>query len=329
MLSQQTKRSFQPCLFYCRRRSLLSASYKTTTGAKSGSSQQPLIELDRALLCYPESSSVQGPYNLRILPPAHGGHALLGPNGIGKTLVCNALVNAASGDHVRGGSIVTEPSWNSRSVAHVSFQSHQNLLRQGGTVSKAISGGGSLTKAAQFLVVRFGLYHLLYRNVATLSERPRLLVLDNAFDGLDVSSREQLKGLVSKTIQGFRPDILVQAVSAKSTAHTQVLLSCNRAEEIVDKMTAISFWKKGNGLTTIDRGGMSGADLVQLALGLNDHSCKHKPSAGLWDLELTSLPSVEEIRNVWKTTAIEGPIIRFNKLTLQKGDAVLLNRLDL
>ena len=129
------------------------------------------------------------------------------------------------------------------------------------TASKAISEGGNLTKAAQFLVVRFGLFPLLQRDVSTLStgeirkvllvralaNRPRVLFLDNAFDGLDVPSRETLKDLVSKTLLGFKQDILVQAVHSDATAHTQIVLVTHRAEEIVPEIETI---------TTVDDNGV-------------------------------------------------------------------------
>ena len=106
---------------------------------------------------------------------------------------------------------------------------------------------GHLSAAAKYLVVRFGLHPLLYRSVRTISTgemrkvllaralgtRPRLLVLDNAFDGLDAPSRASLAELVSMTITGFGR-LLVQGVDASATAHTQVLLltapkkSCRR-----------------------------------------------------------------------------------------------------
>jgi molybdate transport system ATP-binding protein len=78
-------------------------------------------------------------------------------------------------------------------------------------------------------VVRFGLYPLLTRDVTTLStgeirhvlliralsQQPHLLLLDNAFDGLDTRSRTILKDIVTKTLKGFLADILVQGVYVK------------------------------------------------------------------------------------------------------------------
>ena len=110
--------------------------------------------------------------------------------------------------------------------------------------------------------MRFGLHPLLYRPVTALSTgeirkvmlaralatRPSLLVLDNAFDGLDVPSREALKELISTTLNGFG-QLLVQGVDASATAHTQVLMFTHRAEEIVDEIASVSFLGGGVGGT--------------------------------------------------------------------------------
>ena len=69
--------------------------------------------------------------------------------------------------------------------------------------------------------------------VQALSEKPQLLLLDNAFDGLDVPSRKVLQEIISKTLRGFSNDLLVQGVSSKDTADsTQVVLMTHRAEEL-------------------------------------------------------------------------------------------------
>jgi ABC-type molybdenum transport system ATPase subunit/photorepair protein PhrA len=168
------------------------------------------------------------------------------------------------------------------SVALVSFQSHEALLKQGGSTTKAIVGqtGGNLTKAAQFLTVRFGLYPFLARDVRTLStgeirkvllvralaQRPRLLILDHAFDGLDVASRHALQQLVSKTLRGFRPDILVQGVDARATAHTQVVLVSHRPnEEMVDEMETISVFREDGSLHTMLRQGRTADEIFRLS----------------------------------------------------------------
>ena len=163
----------------------------------------------------------------------------------------------------------------------MSFESHQELLASGGTVYRALSYGGTLSAATKFLVVRFGLHPLLYRPVRsistgeirkvllarTLGTRPQLLVLDNAFDGLDVPSRETLKELISHTLLGFG-QLLVQGVDASATARTQVLLLTHREEEIVPEVATVSWLPdRGGGLLSAPRDGRDAAELLSGALG--------------------------------------------------------------
>ncbi|GKY97488.1 hypothetical protein MPSEU_000707100 [Mayamaea pseudoterrestris] len=315
------------------KRKLASATCRTL----SSQILPPIIALEEAVIGYPDAKTRSlGPFHLSIAHPSTGGHVLLGKNGSGKSLVAYTLASLALDDdesaYLRSGSFYTESNWHKRAVAKVSFQSHEELLARGGTVSKTISDGGNLSKAAKFLVVRFGLYHHLHRQVNTLSTgeirkvlliralatRPRLLILDNAFDGLDIETRETLKDLVSRTIQGFRPDILVQAVSAKATAHTQVLLMTHRAEEIVNDIQHVTILNDDGSLKTKARNRSSGESLLNQAMGV--------------DAEPISLPSISEIRSFWGKELESIPdttaFIRVNGLQLEKGDAVLLRSLN-
>ncbi|OEU11121.1 P-loop containing nucleoside triphosphate hydrolase protein [Fragilariopsis cylindrus CCMP1102] len=164
-------------------------------------------------------------------------------------------------------------------IAHVSFDSHRQLLEERDddsnnnsnnssiTAFKAIAkvgnAPGKLNKAAQFLVIRFGLYPLLHRQVTTLSTgeirkvllvralsiKPNILLLDNAFDGLDISSRTILCDIVSKTIKGFTNDILVQGIDSKDTnENTQVIIVTHRHEELntIQEIDTIIYWDNKN-----------------------------------------------------------------------------------
>jgi molybdate transport system ATP-binding protein len=309
---------------------------------RADESRDFLVEMKSAVLAYPGSSTKRGPWDFSIYKPSRGGHALLGRNGAGKSLISNALVrHGANKCWVGSGSVTTEQPWRSNAIARVSFESHEEILQRGGTVSKAIADGGNLTKAAQFLVVRFGLFPLLHRDVRTLStgeirkvllvralsNRPRLLILDNAFDGLDVPSREILKDLVSKTIQGFRVDILVQAVSAKAAGHTQVLLLTHREEEIVEEVGTISVIEPDGALQTFSRSDVETTDAFALALGHDgaatdsgECSSRYRP------------PGTHEIAAMWngRTSHLvgDGPIVQASQLSVIRGSATLLQGLD-
>ena len=223
-----------------------------------------LAALQRAQLSF-RGRPPSAPLDLSIAPHgAGGGHALLGENGCGKTLASLALM----GEIGRGGSATCVPNLHAETILHggtiqpseavsrVSFESHKQLLSMGGTVYRSL---GALGPAARYLIVRFGLHPVLFRPIASISSgeikkvllvkalasRPELLVLDNAFDGLDVPSRNALKELVSQTLCGFS-QILVQGVDASSTARTQILMMTHRREEMVPELSTISvFGGKG------------------------------------------------------------------------------------
>jgi molybdate transport system ATP-binding protein len=316
----------------------------------------PLVELREAVLAYPGSSpssklATTRPLNLAILPASSGGHALIGANASGKTLISNSIASHGSADYLQSGAFETDKPWYSNTVARASFESHEEILAAGGSVTKVISRGGNPNKAAQFLIVRFGLFPLLHREVGTLStgeirkvmlvralaDRPRLLILDNAFDGLDVPSRETLKDLVARTIQGFRPDILVQAVSASSTAHTQVLLLTHRPEEVVDEIAHISVFRPdlcqgddigetGQVLDSFPRESLSSQEVFHKAMGIGllDGS-----NIDPWDD--TSLPTCDEITAVWQGAPVVKPgepLVVAKDLHIRRGNATLLHGLN-
>jgi molybdate transport system ATP-binding protein len=328
-------------------------------GVDNSSSAPPLVSLNpTTILTYPTTSDkknnkrplFQLKASLAIAHARQGGHVILGRNGSGKSLISNAIAQGFQVHRAQqsssSSSSPTESTrlwlsddspmtfsddqvWHGQAVAHVSFESHEELVAlrdEHGhpiTVQKAITQGGTLNKAAKFLIVRFGLFPMLHRHVTTLStgeirkvlvvralaQRPRLLVLDNAFDGLDVPSRRSLLDLVSKTLQGFRPDILVQAVHAKATAHTQVLLLTHRAQEIVDDISTVSYFvnhpHQENDTTAVclhteHRLDRSGEELLQLALGgdnANDTYMGHDET--LWTDNDLSVPTSKAVLDWW------------------------------
>eukprot|EP00978_Attheya_sp_CCMP212_P011797 scaffold29328_cov57-Attheya_sp.AAC.2 len=375
----------------------------SSTSAASDEELDYLIRLQNARLGFPSSSSSiqkQAPsIDLTVYPATAGGHAVLGPNGSGKSLLSNALVelvtrqplshfrnhgdtnnNYGISSSASAESLVEQhESMHKRSVSRVSFESHEALLALDGTVYAALTPlGGQLGKAAQFLCVRFGLFPLLGRFCATLSTgeirkvllvralvtRPQLLILDNAFDGLDVAARESLKDLVSKTLNGFRSDILVQSVSSKDTAHTQVLLLTQRPEEIVDQISTVSSFvgphhrhghlEDHQLFSTQPRNGRSGIQLLHSALHQNDNDEDQNTNKSDLDDDLSldwnrndvALPSLDEIRAVWQSGGEDkrthkhhasrenkfistlGPVVEATQLKVQRGDAILMDGFD-
>ena len=54
-----------------------------------------LIKLDSARLGFPGGASLTPPLNLRVQPASTGGHAVLGRNGSGKSLLANTLADGS------------------------------------------------------------------------------------------------------------------------------------------------------------------------------------------------------------------------------------------
>lgn len=275
----------------------------------------------------------------------------------------------------RAGRSTPSPS-RSTTVAHVSFDSHRKLLedrdkKSGDSVTafKAIASVGNapgrLNPAARFLVIRFGLYPLMHRTVDTLSTgeirkvllaralsmKPSLLILDHAFDGLDIPSRKILQELVSKTIKGFTNDLLVQGVSSKDTADkTQVVLMSHRAEELdeIKELDIVAWWGGDKNTWNVLRRSCLvpddetatwslGQDVLCQAMGIDLPPNNSIGSAIDIDWEAHSLPSKETVRKWWnfglgKTSTRESEseqeiLVEAKDLTVQKGDATLLKNL--
>jgi ABC-type molybdenum transport system ATPase subunit/photorepair protein PhrA len=268
-----------------------------------------------------------------------GGHVVLGRNASGKTLLSRSIVQSwrsipnqsvdinqsdtANNTYLHSGSITIHKQNSSKNrnhqfLSHVSFDSHSDLLldKNTTTVHRALipSGGNRLSPTAQFLTVRLGMFPLLHRRVDTLStgeirrvllvralvSKPELLVLDNAFDGLDVRGRLGLQDIIERVLKGFRMDILVQGINAKDTARTQVLLLTHRPEEIADGFGRVTFIDKGvgNGMRTEERRGRKGEELVR-SLVLRDGG--KMSSNGSGDVISGSrLPSNVDILSFWE-----------------------------
>ena len=117
-------------------------------------SSAPLAALRAAELAHSTAK-----LDLDIADADAGGHALLGRNGSGKSIIGRALGGAA---HIKSGSL-DRPA----RTAHVSFEAHEALAKEDVTVYEAL--GKLQTKASKYLAVRFGLHPLLWRPVRAVS----------------------------------------------------------------------------------------------------------------------------------------------------------------
>ena len=280
-----------------------------------------------------------------------GGHVVLGKNGSGKTLLSQTIINSYNNynnsdqrsslhsgsieiNKTRNDSINRNQSW----LTHVSFESHSELLLNENTttVHRALipGGGNRLSPTAKFLTVRFGMYPLLPRFINTLStgeirrvllvralvSKPELLLLDNAFDGLDVHGRKGLMDIIERVLKGFQMDILVQGVGdAKDTARTQIVLFSHRPEEISDGMGVVTYLDKENdNITTQARSGRHASELVKQLMFSSS----------------VDIPSKAEISQFWQQggkvdkTNNDDILVEAKNLHVTRDDTILLSNLD-
>jgi len=143
-----------------------------------------------------------------------------------------------------------------------------------------------------------------------LASRPELLVLDNAFDGLDVPSRTALKELVSQTLRGFS-QVLVQGIDASAAARTQVLLLTHRHEEMVPEIATVSIFGAGGqlgpSLTTAAR---DEGRLAETLGGVVEAARAH-----------LVLPPESAIAEVWPVGGGSDEVVSAHGLRLLRGDS--------
>jgi molybdate transport system ATP-binding protein len=303
-----------------------------------------------------------------------GGHVALGRNGSGKTLLSHALTNAASqidvidndtdntNTYVQSGKLImqrttaTQPTTTLRDhrfLSGVSFESHSDLLLDEGTTTvyrALIPGGGNrLSDTAKFLTVRLGMFPLLNRFVNTLStgqirrvllvralvRKPELLVLDNAFDGLDVEGRTGLRDIIERVLRGFRMDILVQGVgNASDAARTQVLLLTHRPEEISDGFKTVTFIDDGklsNGMVrTEERLGRTGEEIVRMLVPDDKSDDVMREEVLGYSVVI---PSDIEVKKFWEHGEAEHVnsqdiLVKSSGLKVTRDNVTLLSRVD-
>lgn len=307
---------------------------------------------------------------------AGGGHILLGRNASGKSLTLKTLIHTLHSSeysrqrnpYLHSGSLhidkqsetMQKNSRYNQFLSHVSFESHSQLLSNPISVHRALipGGGNRLSPTAQFLIVRLGMFPLLQRTVDTLSTgeirrvllvralvtKPSLLLLDNVMDGLDVSGRQGVQNILERVLSGFRMDILVQGISAKDTARTQVLLSTLRHEEISDSFDRVTFIGAGR-ISTEDREQRSGVDLIrclhqwsedessydEFARSLDDPNGEGVRMSEICAYPKHKIPSTADINSFWETSKQKphGEIlVEASGLKVVREDTVLLSDLN-
>jgi molybdate transport system ATP-binding protein len=167
--------------------------------------------------------------------------ALLGPNGAGKTTLVKALIGEVP--VVQGKIIFSDTLANKNHPVYVSFEQHQRLVAReelrnfSRSFSRDLNGvttvyetlveccarPGSGAYAAEQVAARLQIEHLLERGIQVLStgemrkvqiarvliNSPEVLILDEPFDGLDGSSRNDLARIINGLMDDSQTVILV------------------------------------------------------------------------------------------------------------------------
>lgn len=220
--------------------------------------EQPLIKLEDIAIRVRETLLLQGTH-WEIRNNEHW--AIIGPNGAGKTSLASALVGHVP--VVKGKIIRNYPKTTREPIGYVSLELHQRLIAQEEDRDEARFFSGNIDSFAKVrqtilsanhneegenhnfdqIVELLEIRYLLDRGIRFISDgemrkvliaralmrSPRILILDEPFEGLDVHSRERLK----ETTTG----LIAQGV--------QIILVTHRFEEIIPGITHVLCVKDG------------------------------------------------------------------------------------
>ena len=224
-------------------------------GSSSGEPDEPVVVLENASFSYGASTVLTG-VNGQV--PAGRALALVGPNGSGKTTLMRALlgivsvsagrvrVNGAAPGRAPRGSVAYVPQVSDldptfpvtvREVVQMGMYSQLGLLRRPGAQTRrraleALESVGLVDRADK----RFGTLSggqqqrvLVARCVAA---RPRLILLDEPFNGLDQPNREALLSIIA--------DLKEQGISLIISTHDLVLAqeTCEQAALLAGRQIA-------------------------------------------------------------------------------------------
>jgi molybdate transport system ATP-binding protein len=256
---------------------------------------------------------------------------VMGPNGAGKTALVQALAGMAP---VVGGRLIRhfDPD-NKRPIGYVSFEIHQELIaREERTeeIQSVVKEPGRLTTVRNVIqstsrggandllilseiAAELQIGHLLDREILTLStgemrkvliaramlKLPKLLVLDEPFDGLDQKSQARLAESIKRLMRG----------------NIQLVLVTHRQEELIPGITHI--------LTVRDdkvHAKPLGDDFTFGDINKNERA--GKPHHEVVDF-LENRPAEKETLK-----HVEDTLIRMSQVTVKYDDLLVIDRLD-
>jgi molybdate transport system ATP-binding protein len=241
--------------------------------------------------------------------------AVIGPNGAGKTSLVRAIAGLVP--VVDGNIYFHNPTMVPQDIGYLSFETHRNLIsrEESRDESRSFSGDFKNHLSVRALLrgraknktlppenrqkwqAKLDLAELLDRPVRGLStgevrrvliamevlNSPRMLILDEPFDGLDAQRRERLVSILNRLMDGA----------------TQIILVTHRLAEIPPRMTHVLGVKNGRMVFQGERRKLNSLKLMQI---YDPGNHPDKPYQGQMTLNrhdrTNSEPVVIDMRNV-------------------------------
>ncbi len=202
--------------------------------------------------------------------------AVLGPNGAGKS----SLVRALIGDVpvVQGRLLPSDKTGGKVRAEYISFEQHQRLIAREERLDESRFFSGKMNRITTVerllreavhplvagsediatVVARLKLNHLLGRSIRALStgemrklqiarvllRAPEVLILDEPFDGLDQTSRQELTQMIAGLMDDHRTVILVTHRQREISSHITHVIAI-RDGQVVFQGTRLDFSKSG------------------------------------------------------------------------------------
>jgi len=300
--------------------------------------KQPFITLDNVTVRLRTRRFLE---NSRWRINADENWAILGPNGAGKTTLAGALcgrIPVVAGKIIRHFLPVDNSSPDAGMIGYMSFELHRQILKNESRKEEFRSFSGNLhdqTTVTDLILsdrkgdhksrfdhaVRLtGVKQLLDKDFRSLSageirkvlitrtliNNPRLLILDEPFDGLDRTARKSIGTLIDRLVRkGHR-----------------VILITQRIEEIVDGISHILFLKKGKVFKLGEKTDMLKPDIVRDVFD-GKQDLYHGALANNHSLTLN-----DPIRFQKNDTRRLQTLIKMEDVTIQYGKTIVLNRIS-
>lgn len=275
--------------------------------------------------------------------------AVIGPNGAGKTTLAKSLFGGVPvvGGRIRHHYDTMDSESIYQSIAYVSPEQQRVIMEKenlqldsrdfSGNIDEVTSvediilgrayrqESGNLDYSHRLggVVRQLGIEDILHRNILSISsgemaktliarallKKPRLLILDEPYDGLDHRSRRSLKALLERLIDD----------------HVQMVLITHRFEEIMSNVTHVLLLKNGGVYQQGSREDLLTADVLD-GLYRPEHSLPEKPHH-LSVFSAARNQSAPE-HSAWNGKDGENVLIRMRETSVRYHDVTVLDSVN-